>query len=81
MLMMKLYSSLTVKSLTGTSFVLVVDFQTTTVADVKAMVADRQGGVPANQQRLICCAKQQRELEDQHSLRQRELDIVNRLVG
>jgi hypothetical protein len=79
MLMMKLYSSLTVKSLTGTSFVLVVDFQTTTVADVKAMVADRQGGVPANQHRLICCAKQQRELEDQNSLR--HYDIVNRLVG
>jgi hypothetical protein len=57
---------LTVKSLTGTSFVLVVDVQCTTVAEVKAMVADRQGGVPANQQRLIYCG---RELEDQHSLR------------
>jgi hypothetical protein len=57
---------LTVKSLTGTAFVLVVDLQCTTVAEVKAMVADRQGGIPVNQQRLIYGGQ---ELEGQHSLR------------
>jgi hypothetical protein len=56
----------TVKSLTGTTFVLAVD-TARTVGDVKALIGERQGGLPAALQRLIFCGH---ELEDHHTLAQ-----------
>jgi hypothetical protein len=58
---------ITVKSLTGTTFVLAVDATRATVADVKTLIGERQGGLPAALQRLIFCGQ---ELEDHHTLAQ-----------
>jgi hypothetical protein len=57
----------TVKSLAGATFALAVDTVRTTVADVKALIGERQGGLPAALQRLIFCGH---ELEDHHTLAQ-----------